>query len=324
MFKFINPNGQENTFEERVVEINNNVSPIKEIIQKNNFYDFSVAINDQVIPLEDSFQLQVNVKEVGTFRFIFNKDGFEKEEIINRVSELKNIEVVDGNTAKNKVSALLNIVEKPYLLFMIYEQYDDSYIDYDYFKFLMNREIQTFLIKKEKKQEVFEISVGEQENGSNESEKNKQSKGKLFSKDNIRNFFKQVLDKKFHFLLILVSTTLFEVSIPLAIVNIYSKNAIYVFLFICSLIGIGMNGYSYYDLFKRYSPKSSLSITSYITNLFGIGVGIGLFALFYNLSNLEEDVPAVGSMILIGLLVSIIICAANVVITYFLPKKPRK
>ena len=75
MFKFINPEGQETLYEERVVEIKKDVSPIKEIISKNDFSSFSISLNEQVVSLENSFQLQVNVKEVGIFRFIFNKDG---------------------------------------------------------------------------------------------------------------------------------------------------------------------------------------------------------------------------------------------------------
>ena len=85
-----------------------------------------------------------------------------------------------------------------------------------------------------------------------------------------------------------------------------------------------MDGYSYYELFQKYSPKSSISIVSYISNLIGIGVGVGIFALFYKLSNFEEGIPTSGKMILIGLLISIIISAASVGITYVIPKKKSK
>ena len=320
MFKFVNQNGKENVFEERIVEIDRSISPIKEILNKNDFSSFSVLLNEQNISLQDSFQLQVNVKDVGSFRFIFNKEGFDKDETINKISALKDIDVIDVRTAQNKVNMLLNIVDQPSLLFMVYESLDDLYIDENYFRYLMNHQIQTFLIKKEQKEEImYELNVGEQP-----IDNQKKKSSKKINKEGIKKFFKQVADKKFHFLLLLVSSILFEVSIPLAIVNVYAKNAIYVFLFICSLIGIGMDGYSFYDLFKKYSPKHSLSIASYVTNVIGLGAGIGLFALFYNLSNLEEGVPSMGSMIWIGLLISLIVCGAVIAVAYFLPKKKKK
>lgn len=323
MFKFISSSGKENQFEERVVEIEKSISPIKEILAKNDFSDFSIVLNEQTISLQDCFQLQVNVKDVGSFRFIFNKEGFDKDTIINKISSLKDIEVVDVRTAQAKIEALLSIVDIPSLLFMVYEEIDDFYIDSNYFYYLMNHNIQTFLIKKEKEDlPLFELNIGDDIIETKPVKKKKIFKG--ISKESTKRFLKQLSDKKFHFLLLVVSTTLLEVSIPLAIVNVYAKNAIYIFLFICSLIGIAMNGYSYYDLFRKHHPKEPLCMASYIANAFGIGAGVGLFALFYSLSNFEEGVPAVGSMILVGLLVSLIICGATIAITFFLPKrKPR-
>ena len=158
MFKFISPNKEETVFEEKVVEIDKKSSPFKEILEKKDFSGFSISLNEQTISLMDSFQLQVNVKSVGTFRFIFNKEGFEKDEIINQVTSLKDIEITDIRTAQNKIDALLSIINKPYLLFMIYEGLDDLYINNDYFHQQMNKDIQTFLIKKEKDNKGMDIA----------------------------------------------------------------------------------------------------------------------------------------------------------------------
>ncbi len=324
MFKFINPEGQETLYEERVVEIKKDVSPIKEIISKNDFSSFSISLNEQVVSLENSFQLQVNVKEVGIFRFIFNKDGFEKDEIINRISLLKERVVVDTQSARDKVTVLLDIVDRPYLLFMIYEPFDMSYINTDYFTTFMTKNIQTFLLKEEKEVRFYEVSVGHDEIEQSQKKKKSQGENRPRKKKGAKQFFKAIADKKFHFLLLVVSTTLFEVSVPLAIVNVYGANPIYIFLFICAVIGVGMDGYSYYDLFKTESPKSQISLASYLANLIGIGIGIGLFALFYNLSEKPENVPAIGNMIVIGLLVCIIVCAAIIGITYFIRKGNKK
>ena len=324
MFKFIDSNGQETLYEQLVCEIENKVSPIKEIIAKKDFSSFSIFLNGQTISLEESFYLQVNVKDVGVFRFIFNKEGFEKDEIINQISALKNMIIEDVERAKDKVNLLLDIVEKPCLLFMIYEASDNSYITNEYFVSFMTRNIQTFIIKKEKQEVMYEVNLVTEEE-QDESPKNKKDRTERKPHNKVfKKFFQTVVDKKFHLLLLLVSTTLFEVSIPLAIVNIYGANPIYIFLFICAVIGIGMDGYSYYDLFKTESPKSQSSLASYLSNLLGIGLGTGLFVLFYNLTEKAEDVPALGKMILIGLLVCFIICGAVIAITYFIPKKNNK
>ena len=114
------------------------------------------------------------------------------------------------------------------------------------------------------------------------------------------------------------------VSIPLAIMNIYSKNALYVFLFICALIGVAMNSYSYYDFFKNKKIKDTLFLISVGSNVLGLGVGIGLLAIFYNISNKPENLPSLGSFIWIGALITIIVCASTIGLIYFIPKKINK
>lgn len=322
MFKFVSSNGQETQYADNICEVNKTISPFKEIVTKNDFSGFSIALDNQSLSLADTFQLQVNVKEVGVFHFIFNKEGFDKDDIISRVSSLKDIEVNDMLSAKNKVTFLLNIVDKPCLLFMVYEEYDGSYLDVNYFRIYFHKNIQTFFIRPERDIELYELNIGDSYQV--EAPRTKKFVKVKTEKREKTNYLKLINEKKFHFLLIIVSSTLFEVSIPLAIINIYSSNAIYIFLFVCSLIGVGMDCYSYYDLFKRTDPKSQLSILSYVSNAIGIGIGIGLFALFYHLSDIGEGIPSVGSMILIGLLICLILCAAVVVISYFLPKKNRQ
>ena len=121
--------------------------------------------------------------------------------------------------------------------------------------------------------------------------------------------------------LLFVSTTLFAVSIPLAIINIYSKNAIYIFLFVCALIGIGMDGYSYIDLFKHYGLSRQESVASYISNVIGIGAGTGLFVLFYNLSNVNENTPSMGNILLAGILISLGICLVTILVSYLVARR---
>ena len=112
-----------------------------------------------------------------------------------------------------------------------------------------------------------------------------------------------------------------QVSIPLAIFNIYSGNMLYIFLFICGAIGVVMDGYCYFDYFKTNNIKNPLFLLNIAVNVIGIGIGIGVFAIFYNISVKVESTPNMGSLIVIGLLVSIIIVVAIAVLMMFIPRK---
>lgn len=325
MFKFISPKEQEINIDSIISKVDKSFSPINEIVGKKDFSNYSVLIGEQKISLADCFQLQVNAKSIGTFHFIFSKEGFNKDEIIPQISILKDINVFDEATAKEKVSKLFEITNSYNPLFIIYLETEDSVITSISLKPLFNDSIQTFIIKKEQPAEMFSLEIGQNEEEPEQepkkkAKKSKSPKQKTSFKKFMKNLGMEIGEKKFHFLLILVSTLLFEVAVPLAILNIYSANALYIFLFICALVGIGMNGYSYYDLFKKTKWNNSISVVSYITNLIGIGIGVGLFILFYNISTIEENTPAIGNLIVIGLLVSFIICIASIVITNFIPK----
>ena len=52
MFKFISPNGKENQFSSKVVEIPSNESPVKEILNRSDFSNYSIAKNERVYSLE--------------------------------------------------------------------------------------------------------------------------------------------------------------------------------------------------------------------------------------------------------------------------------
>ena len=103
-----------------------------------------------------------------------------------------------------------------------------------------------------------------------------QDKKKITYKYSKERMVKDIMRNKFSLLLVLVSTILLEVSIPLAILNVYAKNALYIFLFICGTIGIVMNAYCYVDYFKNRNIKNPLflfNIADYI---------LGCYLIHYN------------------------------------------
>lgn len=321
MFKFIPPSGTVITFTQNIVEIDENLSPIKEILKKSDFSEYSFARDEDensAISLSDIFQLQINVKNVGVFHFIFKNDGFKKEEVINQVAALKDVSANTSETAQHKVSALISILKNYDPLFAIFKESPNNLYYVYHLEDIVNNRFPVFIVKTEEETKVYEFFIGDDD--FQESTKSSEKK-QVFSKVSREKMTKDLLKNKFSLLLIFVSTVLLEVSIPLAILNIYAKNALYIFLFICGAIGIAMNAYCYIDYFKNRNIKNPLFIFSAIANLIGILTGIGVFAIFYNISTKVEGTPSIGSFILIGALVALIVIAATIAVVYFIPKK---
>ena len=325
MIKFINEKEEIISFDKDYVEINEDVSPINEIINKKDISNFSLILGEDEsnkISLNDVFHLQVNVKGVGQFHFLLNKDGFDKEHAIEQISTLKEMKIDDQKSAKEKVFNLFGIINQHNPLLLIYVEYKDAFLySYDIDELLEMKYPCIAIPKINKVEKTQELAIGGEQN-KDESNSNK-TKKEIF-KIKWKRFVNDLNKNKFHLLLVMVSTLLAEVSIPLAILNIYSSNLLYIFLFICSAIGIAMNVYSYLDYFRRKDLKNPVFYYSLISNAIGIGIGIGVFAIFYNISTQAEGTPGFGNLTLLGFLITFIICIATVLLVIFIPRKPKK
>ena len=321
MFKFISPKSSPLILEQNIIEVDEDLSPIKEILRKNDFsnYSFVLGENDaNAISLADAFQFQVNVKSVGTFHFLFRSEGFRKDDLISKVSTLKDMTVDSSESAQDKVEALIAIVNQFQPLFAVFKESDDSYYHLYLLEETVNNAFPVLIVRVEINRDIDEFNIGGDEFEAAANNPEKKKKVARYSKERI---IKDVAKNKFSLLLIFVSTVLLEVSIPLAILNIYAKNALYIFLFICGTIGMSMNTYCYVDYFRNRNIKNPLFLFSVASNIIGVGVGTGVFAIFYNISTKAEGTPSIGSFILIGLLVSFILIAATIAIVYFIPRK---
>ena len=128
MFKIIDPKGEITTFEGSAAEINEDHPLIKEILKKSDYSKYFFIPNDSddnKIALSEVFQFQVNVKGVGSFQFIFKKEGFQKDEVIEQVSSLKDLKVDNAESARYKVTALINILKHYEPIFCIFKEDDD-------------------------------------------------------------------------------------------------------------------------------------------------------------------------------------------------------
>ena len=321
MVKFISPKDNVTSFSQNIIEVDEDFSPIKEILKKSDFsqYFFVPSDNDEdKISLGSVFQLQVNVKNVGVFHFIFKSEGFNKEEIVNQISGLKDMNVDNAESARYKVGALVSIVRSYDPLFAVFKESPDTYYYSYQLDLVINNMFPVFVVKPEEEYQMDEFVIGDNIYEESASKPEKKKRSLKISKDKL---LKDLLKNKFSLLLIFISTLLLEVSIPLAILNIYAKNAIYIFLFICGVIGIVMNTYCYIDYFRNRNVKNPLFLISVASNVLGLGTGIGIFAIFYNISTKAEGTPNIGSLIAIGVLVTVIIVAATIAIIYFIPRK---
>lgn len=321
MIRFISPKNNVVSFNNGIVEVNGDVSPIREILRKNDFSNFYYApdeTDDNKIKLSDTFQLQVNVKCVGVFHFIFKTSSFKKEDILREVSGLKDLNVDNAESAKYKVAALINIVKNYDPLFGIYKEETDTYYYLYELEGAVNHLFPVLVVRAELDVQTSVFNIGEEEHNELAASQEQKKKTYKYSKERI---LKDITRNKFSLLLVFVSTILMQISIPLGILNVYANNALYIFLFICGVLGVAMNTYCYADYFKSRYIKHPLFLCNIISSLIGIGVGIGVFAIFYHISTKAEGTPGLGSFILMGVLISLIIISSTIAIIYFIPRK---
>ncbi len=321
MFKIISPKNNVTVFNQDIVEVDESFSPIKEILKKNDcsLYSFVLGDNDnEKVSFADTFQFQVNVKDIGTFHFLFKNEGFRKEDIVSEVSGLKELNVDNVESAKHKVNMLINIVKNYNPLFMVFKESIDTYFFSYELEGITNKLFPVFVVKIEQPEHAYEFSIGEDHNSELANTTDKKQKVTKLSKNRI---LKEIARYKFSLLLVLVSTILLEVSIPLAILNVYAKNTLYIFLFICGTIGFVMNVYCYFDYFRNRNIKNPLFLCNVASNLIGIGIGVGAFAIFYHISTKTAGTPGLGSFIFMGIIISLIVIAATITIINFIPRK---
>lgn len=299
-------------------------SPIFDDILNRSNLDSITFIKEEKYSLNDLFQLRVNVSDVGLFHFFYEINGFDKEEIIKEISILKEIEVTDLESAINKVNKLLDIAKKYDPKFLIFKEQGNKYSILDQLEKIIGNDLLTFVdLEKDlpPQEEIQEAPVNKIVEDANPNKEKTEKKKE--PKQNAQ-FKKDFKENKFHFLLLLVSTLLLMTSISLGILNIYAKNLLSIFLFISAAIGLVMNGLSYYDFFRVFKIKNKLFALSLVSNLIGLGLGVGGFAILFNITPTIETAPKLGLLILYGLVASILSIALVILLTYFLPKKPSK
>lgn len=308
---------EEIVYEEQITRIESVQEPFNQIVLKDRKLDLSISINDESdLKLSSLFQLRVNVKDAGVFHFFLKPENIDKKELIKQVLTLKNVE-------EEKVKSLLEILIPNNPLFIIVDLLEKPNISYKQLGDLfasINDQTNIFFVE----HEVEIIEPVQEEEHVEEQVVEKEEKTEELKEKSSNSLLKLIILNKYHLLLVMISALLFTATISLGLFNIAIKNKLYFFLFVCSLIGIAMNGYCYLDYFKRKSIKDNLFYCSVASNVIGLLIGCGTYAILYNLTKKGTNPPGMGKYLLLGLLFSFLISAVLIVAIYFINKKKNK
>ena len=285
--KFISNQGLELDYTETFNIVNRSLSPFKEILNKKDTSGFSIEL-EETISFENIFQLQVNVKQAGSFAFLFKKEGFNKEEAINEILPLKDMPSKSNEDIINKTKALFEVANKHFPLMVIYKPNGKYFLEADALKEISGDLLCFFA-----------------EHVDNEVEEaNKDGKFKF------ENPFKLIAKEKMHFIFGIIAPFLITFTLSLAIYDIYAAKMIYIFFFICAAAGMFLNAFIYFDTIKAHRLKEMYTVLTIIFTLIGLGLGVGGYLVF---KMLNKEPPKVLPSIMIIVLASL----AAVVISAF-------
>lgn len=295
--KFINKNGTELEFKEGFNVVESSLSPFKEIVKKQESTGFAVKFEENEVKFDDIFTLQFNVKKVGSVSCLFKKDDLNKEEIINEITNLKEIKVKDIDTAKSKIKSLLEIIKKYNSLFVVYKPNGDFLLNEDQFK--EATDLVTFYM--------------EQVNEDAEIDDSKKVK--------LENPIKVIKKDKYHFLFAIIASFLIGFTISIAIFDIYLGKLIYIFFFICSIAGMTLNGFIYNDSMKKNKFLSTHFIITSCSTLLGLALSVGGYLIFKNVS---KDKPAQNPSIFLMIIIAILLILLSAGIAFVIRKLKQK
>ena len=306
--KFINRDSQEKTYEPGIKEISRDESPFKEIIDGEDFSELSFSLGEENILLSDLFQLKVNVKKVGSFYFFLKSEGFNKQELIQKIGELKEMPINNLQEAKAKVSALLAIMKEYDSLFVLYTlkgelRINANELGLDGFLFVLDRNTEVAPVKEEKEEVI----------------KEEEPKKGLWAK--IKDFFSPLSEQKIHYIFSFVASFLISFTVSIGVYNCYAGKKIYLFFFVCGLIGTLLTAFIFMDFFKLFRLKSKEYVLSIGIELIGVAVGLGGFGIF---NSFQKEMPAsltsVRPIILIDLVASILLLLGATLVSFVLRK----
>lgn len=293
-----------------------NASPFKEIISGKDVNDVIISLNDeQKIELSNVFRLKINIKSIGSLFYLLPSEGFDKNIIFEKISPLKEIEIKDNESAKEKVNRVKEILldNKPLLILYVGEgEYFLSKEDIDSLDF----SCPVFYFKEETP--VVEETQKEEENPTEAT--SFKDKCKLFIKK-LSKFFEPVKVNGFYYLFAILAAFLIEFTISIGAFTSYSGKMICIFFFICSVIGGILNYFVTTDILKKYPIKSRGSIFLVCSSLIGLALGtVGTLIYLSLQKEMPEALITVGPIYGIGIGAAIGVIAISDLTSYLIKR----
>lgn len=121
MIKFFNSKNIPTQYSDTAINVDINVSPIREIVSKKDYSSQSFVIDDgERVYFKDTFVLLVNIKDSASVYFVLDNKTFNKEEAVEKISLLKDMPISDIRDIKLKTLELFKISKQFNPYFVIY------------------------------------------------------------------------------------------------------------------------------------------------------------------------------------------------------------
>ena len=349
MVKFYRENEELVSYDKYYTVVEEESSPFKEVLQKGDYSSlfFQLDNSEKNNPFSNLFTFRVNITNSASFFFLFDKTDFKKEEISNKITVLKDKEVIDVRSAKEKTTLLLDIIKDYNPVFIIYvprkgiHLYEnevryvlfDNHLEFTHAFYIRKNEeeLEDASVQKQmelppKKKETKSIFPIKKSN----TEKPKETGNKF--KDflsKVGYFFKgipgAVKENKYHYLFLVVAAFLLGFSSSIGLFNAIIGKSIAALFFVCALVGEVLNTFIYIDFLKRESLKSQNFNYSVVSNLLGGVFSIIGFVIFYAVDTSENKLSAnEGLVIGLGLLILLVFVALTIFIAYLFSKRKKK
>lgn len=281
------------------VEQNNKF--INDVFDHEELNSYFFSINDEdAQDFDKLYQLDIKISNVGKMSFFFLKEEINKDEIIQEIQILKDLDVSNIENKKIKVNKLIEIAKNKQALFAIFSSNQIDTLQLENFS---NSPLKIIYVLPDKKK----------------LEKANKQRGKIGS------YFLLLGKEKLLVIFSIVAALIIGFVMTLGIYHCYPNNPVYIFSFICSAAGATLNFFVYRDILKKYNVISPMFITGIILNILGIGAGAGIFVGYYNiLTNIPPEIPGLGTLVGIGILASTLLIIVSILIAIIIKKLLKK
>ena len=321
--KFIGNKDQQSQFSLRFQEANTDTFPFIDILQQRDLTGVKF-VDTEEIAFENIFQIKINVKKVGSVLFFFKKESFNKDDFVEEVTPLGEIESSTVADVIYKTRKLYEVAARFNPLFSIYCPEGEYILYQDCFETLINGVTTYYLsdynpnllqVKNSKKTPKISEKPQQKPQKTNKTEK---------SKFSFRNPLTVLKEDRYHYIFAVISAFLIGFTIAISIFDMYLGKKIYIFFIICAFVGAVLNTLIYRDTFVAHPIKSMELLMNVIISMIGYGLSIGGYFIFKMLAkNQPAQTPNLVYILLIPIAVLLLSAGVGYLIKIIKEKRTK-